>query len=90
MDKLNERLARLLMLPVFPCLPREPPQSAGTLSSHLPCTERPHALQVFPCLLRPQIEVYHECQFVSHDECEMPYTWQKPQVVGIEKEELLN
>lgn len=35
---------------------RDPPQLAGTFSSHLVCTHRPHVLHVFPCLLKPQIE----------------------------------
>jgi hypothetical protein len=33
-----------------------PGHSAGTLSSHLACTDKPHSLHVFPCLLNPQIE----------------------------------
>ena len=30
-----------------------------TFSSHLACTDNPHALHVFPCLLRPQMD---DCQ----------------------------
>lgn len=34
------------------------PQLAGNFSSHLLWTETPHALQVFPCLLRPHMDAY--------------------------------
>jgi hypothetical protein len=52
--------AELVTVPVAPCLPLAPPQSAGTLSSHLACTDSPQSLHDLPCLLRPQIDVYSQ------------------------------
>ena len=37
-------------------LPWPPGQSAGILSSHFMCTDRPQSLHVLPCLLSPHID----------------------------------
>ena len=67
---------------------------ALTLSSHFAWTEMPHALHVFPCLLRPQIDDCDESQSrllaaAYSGQRERRLTLQYAHGVGIENEVLL-
>jgi hypothetical protein len=90
--------------PKSPCTLQEPLQinsvsggeillSRFTFSSHLEWTDSPHSLQVFPCLLRPQIDDLHKIpikdSFQVYNPQNTTHTLQYPQGVGMENDELL-